>query len=129
MIFKDIAQYEDTDSDLAKRTITDLYFQKEQLKADYKRRLEGANHILELQGQKGNYDYDEYMLGLYNGMEYVIALMEQREFNPIDGHQVQFTHNKLNQLKQWLDSFHNYSEFEVWEIKNKIKELEGVKDE
>lgn len=30
-----------------------------------------------------------------------------------------------NKLKKWLNSFHKLSEFEQWEIVNKITELEG----
>ena len=53
--------------------------------------------MLDIQGQKGNYDYDEYMLGLYNGMEYIIALFETREPNFISGKNVGFTNNKSQQ--------------------------------
>lgn len=31
-----------------------------------------------IQGQKGCYDVDEYMLGLYNGLELALSIMEQR---------------------------------------------------
>lgn len=35
--------------------------------------------MLEVQGRDGTWNYDPYMLGLYNGMEYSLALMEDRE--------------------------------------------------
>jgi len=35
--------------------------------------------MLEVQGQHGNWNYDSYMHGLYNGMEYMVALTEKRE--------------------------------------------------
>ena len=35
--------------------------------------------MLEVQGQPGNWNYDSYMHGLYNGMEYMVALAEKRE--------------------------------------------------
>lgn len=35
--------------------------------------------MLEVQGQPGNWNYDSYMHGLYNGMEYMVALVEKRE--------------------------------------------------
>jgi len=35
--------------------------------------------MLEVQGQHGNWNYDSYMHGLYNGMEYMVALAEKRE--------------------------------------------------
>lgn len=54
-----------------------------------------ANEMLELQGQKGNYDYDEYMLGLYNGMEYIVSLLEVREPKFINGKEVKFLSQKI----------------------------------
>ena len=35
--------------------------------------------MLDVQGQHGNWNYDSYMHGLYNGMEYMVALAEKRE--------------------------------------------------
>lgn len=35
--------------------------------------------MLEVQGQNGNWDCDHYMHGLYNGMEYALSIMENRE--------------------------------------------------
>lgn len=32
--------------------------------------------LRDIQGKKGNYDYDEYMRGLYNGLELALSLME-----------------------------------------------------
>ena len=63
----------------------------------YEKSMRIANEMLDIQGQKGNYDYDEYMLGLYNGMEYIIALFETREPNYISGKDVKFTNNKTQQ--------------------------------
>lgn len=66
--------------------------------------------MLDIQGQKGNYDYDEYMLGLYNGMEYIIALFETREPNFISGKDVEFTNNKTQQkefIKYLEDEIHS----------------------
>lgn len=34
-----------------------------------------------------------------------------------------------NKLKEWLNSFHKLSEFEQWEIVNKMQELEQGSDE
>lgn len=42
-------------------------------------RVAEANGMLALQGASGNWDYDPYMHGLYNGMEFAIALVEGRE--------------------------------------------------
>jgi len=40
---------------------------------------ETMRQMLEVQGQYGNWNYDSYMHGLYNGMEYMVALAEKRE--------------------------------------------------
>ena len=69
---------------------------KKQLK-EWENHLKCSKEMLDIQGQKGNYDYDEYMLGLYNGMEYIIALFETREPNYISGKDVKFTNNKTQQ--------------------------------
>lgn len=69
---------------------------KKQLE-EWEQHLKCSKEMLDIQGQKGNYDYDEYMLGLYNGMEYIIALFETREPNYISGKDVEFTNNKTQQ--------------------------------
>lgn len=72
---------------------------------EWKHHLKCSKEMLNIQGQKGNYDYDEYMLGLYNGMEYIIALFETREPNYISGKDVEFTNNKTQQKDfiEWLE--------------------------
>ena len=35
--------------------------------------------VHEIQGQPGNWDYSEYMQGMYNGLELALALLEGRE--------------------------------------------------
>jgi hypothetical protein len=42
-------------------------------------KLEALRNVHEIQGQKGNWDYDQYMLGLYNGLELALSIMENRE--------------------------------------------------
>jgi hypothetical protein len=37
------------------------------------------NDLLKIQGQEGNYNYDSYMLGMYNGMELMVSIVEGRE--------------------------------------------------
>ena len=69
---------------------------KKQLE-EWKQHLKCAKEMLDIQGQKGNYDYDEYMLGLYNGMEYIISLFETREPNYISGKDIKFINNKTQQ--------------------------------
>ena len=56
----------------------------------YEKSMEIANEMLELQGRDGNYNYDSYMLGLYNGMEYIISLLEVREPKFINGKEIKF---------------------------------------
>ena len=56
----------------------------------YEKSMGIANEMLELQGRDGNYNYDSYMLGLYNGMEYIISLLEVREPKFIDGKEIKF---------------------------------------
>ena len=41
--------------------------------------LELMKHMLEVQGWPGNWDYDPYMHGMYNGMEYILSSLEGRE--------------------------------------------------
>lgn len=69
---------------------------KKQLE-EWKHHLKCSKEMLDIQAQKGNYDYDEYMLGLYNGMEYIISLFETREPNFINGKDVEFTNSKIQQ--------------------------------
>jgi hypothetical protein len=42
------------------------------------KKLEEAKKMRDVQGQDGNWNYDPYMQGLYNGMEFVISVMEDR---------------------------------------------------
>ena len=58
--------------------------------------LKQANELLKVQGQKGNCDYDHYMRGLYNGMEMIIALAENREPLYKDG---EIDYTKLNAVQ------------------------------
>lgn len=67
---------------------------------EWKQHLKCSKEMLDIQGQKGNYDYDEYMLGLYNGMEYIISLLEVREPKFINGKEVKFLSEKKNKKKK-----------------------------
>ena len=42
-------------------------------------RLATLNHLLEVQGEDGKWNADEYMCGIYNGLEHAVAVMENRE--------------------------------------------------
>lgn len=41
--------------------------------------LSDLRELVEIQGRKGNYDCDTYMLGMFNGMELMLATIEGRE--------------------------------------------------
>ena len=109
--------------------------EKEQLKKqleEWENHLKCSKEMLDIQGQKGNYDYDEYMLGLYNGMEYIIALFETREPNYISGKDVKFTNNKtqqkefINYLKNMLDDENDiFSVVRVKDVLQKYKSIIG----
>lgn len=113
---------------------------KKQLE-EWEHHLKCSKEMLDVQGQKGNYDYDEYMLGLYNGMEYIIALFETREPNFISGKDVEFTNNKTQQKEfiKWLEDYLNlFDKKDIYEegscdmleeILQKYKSIIGVSDE
>jgi hypothetical protein len=42
-------------------------------------RIEKLRGLLEIQGNDGNWNHNEYMLGMYNGMECMLAVLENRE--------------------------------------------------
>lgn len=47
-------------------------------KAQQERRLEDLRKSLEIQGAHGNWNYDAYMFGMFNGMEFAAATLEGR---------------------------------------------------
>ena len=59
-------------------------------KDELKNRINEAKEIKEIQAQNGNYNFDNYNLGLFNGMECIIAILENREPKYIDGHKIKF---------------------------------------
>ena len=81
---------------------------------EWKHHLKCSKEMLDIQGQKGNYDYNEYMLGLYNGMEYIIALFETREPIFKSGKDIEFISDKTQQ-KEFIE----YLEDEIKNIKIK----------
>ena len=64
---------------------------------------EKYTEVQSLQGQNGNYNFDRYMLGLYNGMEMIIALYENREPNYINAYEINFLNDKQDNLQQRID--------------------------
>ena len=100
------------DVDMWNAKYNDMFDENRELKKqleEWEHHLKCSKEMLDIQGQKGNYDYDEYMLGLYNGMEYIIALFETREPNFINGKDVEFTNNKTQQKEfiKWLEDYIN----------------------
>ena len=43
------------------------------------KKFEVGNEMLDVQGRNGSWDCDPYMHGLYNGMEFMLSLIEERE--------------------------------------------------
>lgn len=43
------------------------------------KRIKKAKELLKTQGQDGTWNYDPYMQGMYNGMEVVLATLENRQ--------------------------------------------------
>lgn len=41
--------------------------------------IEGMRDLMKVQGYDGNWNYDPYMHGMYNGMELMLAMVEGRE--------------------------------------------------
>lgn len=86
-------------------SIRDLSSENKKLKKqleEWNHHLKCARKMLDLQGQSGNYNYDSYMLGLYNGMEYIISLFETREPIYKEGKDIEFLRDK-NQQKEFIE--------------------------
>jgi hypothetical protein len=58
--------------------------------------------VLKIQGYDGNWNYDEYMHGMYNGMEFMLAIAEEREpnYRKAPKEWVEGKHMKLEVAKQ-----------------------------
>ena len=46
---------------------------------DIEKKLKDANNCLATQGTEGNWNANDYMLGMFNGMELIISILEGRE--------------------------------------------------
>ena len=68
---------------------------------EWNHHLKCSKEMLDIQGHNGNYNYDSYMLGIYNGMEYIIALFETREPIFKSGKDIEFI-SELQQENQKL---------------------------
>jgi hypothetical protein len=41
--------------------------------------LKDLQELIGIQGRKGNWDHDDYMCGMFNGMELALSIFEHRE--------------------------------------------------
>jgi hypothetical protein len=41
--------------------------------------VQDLRNMVEAQGRNGTWNYDPYMQGLYNGLEFALSIMEKRE--------------------------------------------------
>lgn len=46
---------------------------------EYKMRYQRVWDVHKIQGQDGNWNYDEYMRGLYNGLELAVSIFENKD--------------------------------------------------
>jgi hypothetical protein len=44
-----------------------------------RKEIEEMRRVLDIQGDNGNWNYDYYMQGMYNGMEFMLSIVEERE--------------------------------------------------
>lgn len=82
-------------------TMSELQELKKQLE-EWNYHLKCSKEMLDIQGHNGNYNYDSYMLGIYNGMEYIIALFETREPIFKSGKDIEFISDKTQQ-KEFIE--------------------------
>jgi len=43
------------------------------------KKLASLKELVAIQGNDGNWNYDQYMRGMYNGMDVAVAILEGRE--------------------------------------------------
>jgi len=70
--------------DVSELVLRDVIDALEQLVIDaaddvVEERLDKMQEMMQIQGSKGNWDHDEYMRGMYNGMELMMAVLEDRD--------------------------------------------------
>jgi len=88
--------------------------------------------MLEVQGSDGNWNYDSYMHGMYNGMEYMLSMVESRE--PVfreapkkwlsKREWVGLTDEDKNQIAK---EAYNKVELTAWELAQRVGEFTEVK--
>lgn len=54
---------------------------KASIEAEFKEKIEVINNCLNIQGADGTWNYDSYMQGMYNGIEFALSVLEERSPN------------------------------------------------
>lgn len=49
------------------------------MKKTHSKKLEDLNQIIEIQGSHGNWNYDPYMFGMFNGLELARSIITDQE--------------------------------------------------
>lgn len=127
-ITKCLGLNEDTIFDEVKEKATNLQEEKKL----HNKILKDANDVLNIQAQKGNYNYDSYMLGLYNGMEMIVSLFEQREPKFKCGKDIKFLHetdykSRIDKAIEYIKE--NQYRLDLDRIKNELLEILGDDNE
>lgn len=55
------------------------FYKPLQYELTFEDKLEMLKNAVEIQGRKGNYSYNDYMLGYFNGLELALSILEDRE--------------------------------------------------
>ena len=69
-----------------------------------KTELDRLRDLLVVQGYSGNWNYTEYMWGMYNGLELALATMENRE--PVFKDKPKKFMNEPDEDSSWRDRLH-----------------------
>jgi hypothetical protein len=54
-------------------------FVKLEKRISYRKKLESLKSLLQTQGSDGNWNHNEYLYGMFNGMELTLSILENRE--------------------------------------------------
>lgn len=73
------------------------------LRKTHKSIKESMHMLLNVQGQHGAFDYNEYELGIWQGMENMLAKFEDRKPTYIPLKKVNFINNKVDKLQKNID--------------------------
>jgi hypothetical protein len=54
-------------------------FVKVKKRHSHRKNIEALKSMVSVQGDHGNWNYDDYMFGMFNGMELALSILENRE--------------------------------------------------